>query len=92
MICRPPLNLAKKSVVPAVPAVMLALPVIVLHAQALVAQQGPMPHQRMAAISPLKPLMPHQLPSSASARLPRPQPLARLRTVKENKHAATSTP
>ena len=62
-----------------------------LHAVHAVLQE-PMPHRRMAAINPLKPLMPLKLPSSASARLPRPQPLARLRTVKENKHAATSTP
>jgi hypothetical protein len=85
-------HVLKKSVVLAVPVVMLAPQVIVPHAQALVALQGPMPHQRMAAINPLKPLVPLQLPSSASARLPRPHPLARLRTEQENKHAATSTP
>jgi hypothetical protein len=81
----------KKSVVLAVLAVthaQLAIAQLAVH----VAQQDPMPHQRMAAINPLKPLMPLKLPSSASARLPRPHPLARLRTEQENKHAATSTP
>jgi hypothetical protein len=89
----PPLSpVLKKSVVHVAHAAMHAPQAIVLHVQALVVLPEPMPHQRMAAINPLKPLMPLKLPSSASARLPRPQPLARLRTVKENKHAATSTP
>jgi hypothetical protein len=82
----------KMSVVLAVLVEMLAPQAIVPHGQALVAQLGPMPHQQMAAINPLKLLVPLQLPSSASARLSRPHPLARLRTEQENKHAATSTP
>jgi hypothetical protein len=81
----------KKNVVLAAHAVTHVPQAIVLRA-AVVAPLGPMPHQPMAAINPLTQLMPLKPPSSASARLPRPQPLARLRTVKENKHAATSTP
>jgi hypothetical protein len=81
----------KKSVVLAVHAAMPVPQAIVLHA-AVVVQLDQMPHHRTEAINPLKPLMPLKLPSSASARLPRPHPLARLRTEQENKHAATSTP
>jgi hypothetical protein len=81
----------KKSVVLAVLVAMPVLLATVQHAAAVV-PQDPMPHPRMAAINPLKPLVPPQLPSSASARLPRPHPLARLRTEQENKHAATGTP
>jgi hypothetical protein len=54
--------------------------------------QEPMPHRRMAAINPLMPPMLPKPPSSAFVRSPRPHPLARLRTEKENKHAATSAP
>jgi hypothetical protein len=81
----------KKSVVLVVHAVMAVVLAIAQHAVA-VAARVQMPHLWMEAINPLKLRMPLKLPSSASARLPRPHPLARLRTVKENKHAATSTP
>jgi hypothetical protein len=75
------LSLVKKSVVRAVPAVMVIVP----HA-VVVVQPVAMPRLPMAVTNPLKPLVAKlNLPLSAFVR-PRPlQP----RTVKENNHAAT---
>ena len=82
----------KKNVAHAVRAVM-PVQVATVHPHAVHAiPLEPMPHRRTAAINPLKPPMPPKPPSSAFARLPRPHTLARLRTDKENKHAATSAP
>jgi hypothetical protein len=82
----------KKNVAHAVHAVM-PVQVATVHPHAVHAvPQEPMPHRRTAAINPLKPPMLPKPPSSAFARSPRPHPLARLRTDKENKHAATSAP
>jgi hypothetical protein len=60
--CPPPWSHAlKKSVVLAVLVAMHVLLAIVQHV-AVVVLQDPMPHQQMAAINPLKLLMPLKLP------------------------------
>jgi hypothetical protein len=82
----------KKNVVHAARAVMHVRAVTVRLHVAHAVPQEPMPHRLMAAINPLTPPMLPKPPSSAFVRSPRPHPLARLRTDKENKHAATSAP